>query len=476
MAEKITKKEVDFSKWYNDVIIQAKLADYSPVKGCMIIRPNGYVLWERLREIFDKMLKETGHQNAYFPLFIPENFLKKEEEQFEGFAPQCAVVTHGGGKKLEENLMVRPTSETIMYSSFAKWINSYRDLPLLINQWANIVRWEMRTRLFLRTMEFLWQEGHTAHATAEEADEEALLALELYRKLAEDHLAIPVITGYKSDAEKFPGATATYCIEAMMGDTKSLQAGTSHNLGQNFSKPFNVRYQTQDGGLEYVWQTSWGISTRLIGALIMAHGDNNGLVIPPEMADTKAIIIPIYNSDEEKTQILEMCSKISEKLNTLIKTQIDDREQYKPGWKFSEWELLGIPVRIEMGPKDFKENSMVVFRRDTKQKEKVSVNNITDYVTGILKTIQQDMFLRAKKFREDNTYLIDDYDEFKNVIEDKGGFIRSHWCGSGNCEAKIQEETKATLRVIPFDVKKEKGKCLICGKDSANRVIFAKAY
>ena len=476
MAEKITKQEVDFSRWYTDVIMQAKLADYSPVKGCMIIRPNGFALWERLKEIFDKMLKDTGHQNVYFPIFIPESFLKKEAEQFEGFAPQCAVVTHGGGKKLEENLMVRPTSETIMYSTFAKWINSYRDLPLLLNQWANIVRWEMRTRLFLRTMEFLWQEGHTAHATYEEAEEETLLALEMYRSLIEDYLAIPVIKGYKSEAEKFPGAIKTYCVEAMMGDKKSLQAGTSHNLGQNFSKPFNVRYQTQDGGLEYVWQTSWGISTRLLGALIMAHGDNSGLVIPPQMADTKAVIIPIYSNDEEKEKITSRAKEIHEQLAKSIKVNFDDRDQYKPGWKFTEWELLGIPVRIELGPKDYNENSVVVFRRDTKTKEKVSFDNVHKYVTDTLNNMQKDIFNRAKKFREENSSQIDDYTEFKNIIEKDGGYVWSHWCGNGDCEQKIQEDTKATLRCIPLEGDEKQGKCIICGNKSDNRVIFAKAY
>jgi len=476
MAEKITNKEIDFSRWYNDVIVQAELADYSPVKGCMIIRPNGYELWEKIKEIFDGMLKKRGYRNAYFPLFIPESYLKKEAEQFEGFAPECAVVTHGGGKKLEENLIVRPTSETIMYSTFAKWISSYRDLPLLINQWSNIVRWEMRTRLFLRTMEFLWQEGHTAHATYEEAEKEALLILELYRTLIEDYLAIPLIKGYKSESDKFPGAIRTYSIEAMMGDGKALQAGTSHNLGQNFGKAFNVRFQNKDGKLEYVWQTSWGITTRLIGAMIMVHGDNKGMVIPPKLSNTKAVIIPIYSSDDQKQKILSKAEEIASNLNKSFNVRIDDREQYTPGWKFAEWELKGMPLRIELGPRDYEQNSVIVSRRDTGDKEKVPMEKVSEYINDTLEKIQENLFEKAKKFRENNTHYIDEYENFKETIETKGGFIWSHWCGNNECEEKIQEETKANLRVIPFNGAQEKGKCIVCSKDSQRRVIFAKAY
>ena len=474
--EKLIKRSEDFSKWYNEVITRAQLADYSPIKGCMVIRPNGYALWEQIQKTLDSMIKAAGVSNAYFPLFIPEHYFQKEAEHVEGFSPECAVVTYGGGKKLEENLMVRPTSETIIYSMFSKWINSYRELPLLINQWANIVRWEMRTRLFLRTTEFLWQEGHTAHATHDEARKMALDILDMYSDFAKNYLALPTIKGEKTEKQKFAGALKTFCIEAMMGDKKSLQAGTSHNLGQNFSKPFNVRYQTQDGGLEYVWQTSWGISTRLLGALIMAHGDNSGLVIPPQMADTKAVIIPIYSNDEEKEKITSRAKEIHEQLAKSIKVNFDDRDQYKPGWKFTEWELLGIPVRIELGPKDYNENSVVVFRRDTKTKEKVSFDNVHKYVTDTLNNMQKDIFNRAKKFREENSSQIDDYTEFKNIIEKDGGYVWSHWCGNGDCEQKIQEDTKATLRCIPLEGDDKQGKCIICGDKSDNRVIFAKAY
>jgi len=476
VAERITKREVDYSRWYTDIIIQGKLADYSPVKGCMVIRPNGYALWEKIQGYLDQMFKDSGHVNAYFPLFIPESFMQKEAEHVEGFSPECAVVTHGGGVELEEKLYVRPTSETIIWSMYKKWIMSYRDLPILINQWANVVRWEMRTRLFLRTTEFLWQEGHTAHATYEEAEEETKKILEIYRRFAEDFLAISVLVGKKSEAEKFAGALHTYCIEAMMQDRKSLQAGTSHNLGQNFAKAFDVKFQDADGNLQTVWATSWGVSTRLIGALIMAHSDDQGLVLPPKMAASQVVIVPIWKSGEEKTAVLNFANEVRKELGKDMRILLDDREQFKPGYKFAEWELQGIPVRLEIGPRDVEKKQIVVVRRDTKEKTFESAGGIRNKINQLLVVMQQEMLEKSKQFREMNTFEEDEYTRFKKQIDEQGGFYWLHWCGSAVCETKIKDETKATIRLIPFDRRSEKGGCICCGAPSQGRVIFARAY
>ncbi len=477
MSKGITSRKEDYSQWYNDVVLKAELADYSPVKGCMVIRPNGYELWENMQRNLDLMIKRLGHRNAYFPLFIPESFMTKEKEHVEGFAPECAVVTHGGGKKLEEPLMVRPTSETVMYHMYAKWIMSYRDLPLLLNQWANVVRWEMRTRLFLRTTEFLWQEGHTAHETAAEAEEETLKILDMYADFAENYMAIPVIKGLKTDAEKFAGAVRTYCIEAMMQDGKALQAGTSHNLGQNFAKAFEVKYQTRGGDWEFCWQTSWGVSTRLIGAIIMVHGDDKGMIMPPKLAPIHAVIVPIWKSDEERSRVLEAADRIVASLAGRFVVRIDDRDNMSPGAKFFKWELEGIPVRLEIGPRDLEKGQAVVVRRDTGEKSFRPLDSLSTGIPELLDDIQRSLYERALAFREANTALLDSYDEFKTRLEKNPGFILSHWCGDPGCEASIQEETKATIRAIPLGKPfAEKGKCVKCGKDSEERVYFAKSY
>lgn len=478
MKNKLTKRSDNFAKWYNDLVIQAELADYTPVKGCMVIRPNGYSLWESIQSELDRMFKETGHQNAYFPLFIPESLLKKEEEHVKGFAPECAVVTHGGGKELEEKLYIRPTSETIIYAMYSKWINSYRDLPVLINQWVNVVRWEMRTRLFLRTIEFLWQEGHTAHATHDEAEEETLKILDIYTEFLENYMAVPVLKGLKTEKEKFAGALRTYCVEAMMSDKKALQTGTSHNLGQNFSKAFDVKYQSREGKMEYVWQTSWGVSTRLIGSLIMVHGDDKGLRIPPKLASTQAVIVPIWHNNDMKQSVLETAGKLTETVKKVIPAKLDDRDQVSPGWKFNEWEMQGIPLRIEVGPKDIQNKSVIFARRDTGEKFQVSWNDLEKKAAGVMNEIQDSMFKQAVTFRENNTFVIDNYDEFKEKNEKEGGFFSLHWCGSAECEAKIQDDTKATIRVIPLpeDSNHEEGKCILCSDKSEQRVIIAKAY
>jgi len=476
MAKNITPRATDYSKWYTDVVLQAKLADYSPVKGCMVIRPNGYAIWEMIQKNLDNMFKETGHVNAYFPLLIPESFMKKEAEHVEGFAPECAVVTHGGGQKLEENLYIRPTSETIIWSMYRKWIMSYRDLPLLINQWANVVRWEMRTRLFLRTSEFLWQEGHTAHETPEESEEETKRMLNVYKTFAEEYLAIPVIAGKKSDSEKFAGAKHTYCIEAMMQDKKALQAGTSHNLGQNFAKAFDVQYQDKNGGRQYVWATSWGVSTRLVGALIMTHSDDRGLVLPPKLAQRPVVIVPIYRKDEEKKVVMAYADEIYAELKKKMSVIMDDREQYKPGFKFAEWELQGIPVRLEIGPRDVEKGQMVLVRRDNMEKQFVPKDGIVERVENELKQMHIDLLEKARAFREANTFDVDDYDELKKIVAADAGFVNAHWCGSADCETQVKNDTKATLRCIPFDRKEEQGACIVCGKSSEGRVIFAKAY
>jgi prolyl-tRNA synthetase len=475
MAERITPQKEDFSRWYTDLVIQGQLADYSPVKGCMVIRPNGYAIWERMQSILDGMFKESGHVNAYFPLFIPESFMRKEAEHVEGFAPECAIVTHGGGEELEEPLYIRPTSETIIWSMYKKWIMSYRDLPILINQWANVVRWEMRTRLFLRTTEFLWQEGHTAHATPEETEEETRKILDIYRKFAEEYMAMPVIPGRKSESEKFAGAKHTYSIEALMQDGKALQAGTSHNLGQNFARAFDVNFQDKDGSVKFVYATSWGVSTRLIGALLLTHGDDNGVIIPPRLAQTQLVIVPIWQ-ETTRQAVFEFTDRVYSRLKEKFSVKLDDRDQYKPGYKFAEWEMVGIPLRVEIGPRDVEKGQVMIVRRDNRQKIAVALNDLLPKVEKILETMQQEMFQKALDFQKANTYHIDDYQEFKKVIEDKGGFIMSHWCGSEKCETKIKEETKATIRNIPFHKEESPGKCLICGKDSPVRVIFAKAY
>jgi prolyl-tRNA synthetase len=476
MAKKIAKRSEDYSRWYTDVVLHAELADYSPVKGCMVIRPYGYALWENIQKRLDLMIKDTGAQNAYFPLLIPESYLKKEAEHVKGFAPECAVVTHGGGKELDEPLVLRPTSETVIYSMFAKWIMSYRDLPLLINQWANIIRWEMRTRLFLRTTEFLWQEGHTAHATYEEAEEETLLILNMYRDFARDWMALPVIQGKKSEAEKFAGADVTYAVEGMMQDKKALQAGTSHNLGQNFAKVFNVTYQTRDGAQEFVWNTSWGVSTRLIGALIMTHGDDTGLILPPRLAPHQVVIVPIWTSEEEREKVAPVSEEIEKILVGDFRVKVDTRDTMSLGRKFYEWERKGVPVRIEIGPKDIEKGEVILCRRDSGEKESVPHEAVHEAVERTLEDIQKSLYERAKKLREDNTYRVDSFEELREIVEGDGGFVLAHWCGSGDCEARVQEKTKATLRCIPFDSEKEEGKCLVCGEKSSERVYFARAY
>ncbi|MBX7152486.1 proline--tRNA ligase [bacterium] len=480
MAEKITKRSEDYSQWYIDIIVQAQLADYAPVKGCMVIRPNGYAIWEHIQQALDKMFKETGHVNAYFPLFIPESFMNKEKEHVEGFSPECAVVTHGGGKKLEENLYIRPTSETIIWSMYQKWIQSYRDLPILINQWANVVRWEMRTRLFLRTTEFLWQEGHTAHATYDDAEEETVRMLNVYKTFAEEYMAMPVFHGKKTDSEKFAGALHTYCIEAMMQDKKALQAGTSHNLGENFAKAFDVKFQDANKELQYVWATSWGVSTRLIGALIMAHSDDNGLVLPPKLAPTQVVIIPIFKDDTEKQQTVEAARKIKTQLNEKnIRVHIDDREQYRPGWKFNEWELKGIPIRMELGPKDLAANQVVCARRDkTEKTDKITIklDEISVKIPSLLNEIQKNLFDRAKKFRDDHTFKVVSFDELKKHMEDDAGFVQCFWAGSREDETRLKDEMKATVRCIPFDQSGEKGRCIVTGKETDIQVIIGKAY
>ena len=475
---KKNSREMDFSAWYNDIVLRAELADYAPVKGCMIIRPYGYGIWENIQSILDKMIKSVGVKNAYFPLFIPESFIHKEAEHLTGFSPELAVVTYGGGKELEEKLVVRPTSETIINAMFSKWIQSFRDLPLLINQWANIVRWEMRTRLFLRTTEFLWQEGHTAHADHTEAQEMTLRILSIYEGFMQSVLAIPIIYGRKSEAQRFPGALETYTIEAMMGDKKSLQAGTSHDLGQNFAKPFDITYQTKENKLEYVWQTSWGVSTRLIGAIVMVHGDETGLVLPPMIAPIQVVLIPIWKGDE-KEKVLQAVHSLEKKFvsngiyaNLPIRFHTDTREEFTPGYKFNEWEMKGVPLRVEIGPRDLKNSTVTIARRDGGERIIVKESKSVEVVISTLEAIQESLFDKAKRFMEDNTYVVDDWKEFK----DKKGFILSHWCGEAKCEEDIQKKTNMTIRCIPINGNVEKGKCIQCGKESKMRVVFAKAY
>jgi prolyl-tRNA synthetase len=477
MAERITPRNQDYSRWYTDVIQQAQLADYAPVRGCMVIRPYGYALWENVQEGLDRRFKATGHENAYFPLFIPMSFIQKEAQHVEGFAPELAVVTHGGGKQLEEPLVVRPTSETVIGHMYSQWIQSYRDLPLLINQWANVVRWELRTRLFLRTMEFLWQEGHTAHATYEEAQEETLRMLDVYADFAINDAAIPVIPGRKSESEKFAGADTSYSIEAMMGDRRALQSGTSHNLGQNFAKAFDIKYLDRNNELQYCWTTSWGLSTRMVGAIVMVHGDDQGLILPPRLAPVQVVAVPIWKSDEEKNTVLDAVEKVKAALAESVRLKVDDRDEYSPGWKFNEWELRGVPLRIETGPKDVVQEQVVLARRDRPGragKSSVPMAGLASAVTDTLTLIQNDMLQRATEFLEANVREPADYESFKEAVAQ--GFARAWWCGSRECEDKIKEETKATTRCIPFDQPGGTGHCVVCGNEAQEVAIFARAY
>lgn len=488
--KELTSRDVDYSQWYNDLVIKADLAENSAVRGCMVIKPYGYAIWEKMQAELDRMFKETGHVNAYFPLFIPKSFLSKEAEHVEGFAKECAVVTHHRLKqdpdglglivdpeaKLEEELIVRPTSETIIWNTYRNWIQSYRDLPILINQWANVVRWEMRTRLFLRTAEFLWQEGHTAHATEKEAIEEAEKMLHVYADFAENFMAVPVLRGLKSASERFAGAIETYCIEALMQDGKALQAGTSHFLGQNFAKAFDVTFVNKENQQEHVWATSWGVSTRLMGALIMTHSDDNGLVLPPNLAPYQVVIVPIYRNEEQFQAVSEKVNEIVTKLRALgISVKYDDNDQKKPGWKFAEYELKGVPVRLAIGARDLENGTVEVARRDTLTKEIVSMEGIEEYIQNLLKEIQANIFQKALDYRASMTREVDSYDEFKVEIE-KGGFLLCHWDGTPETEEKIKEETKATIRCIPLNGDKTPGVCMVTGKPSAQRVVFARAY
>jgi len=488
MAKGVTPQSEDASKWYTDVITKAQLADYGPVKGTMVIRPYGYSIWESIKDEFDSRFKKTNHTNAYFPLFIPKSFLAKEAEHVEGFAKECAVVTHSRLKvennqlivdpdsKLEEEIIVRPTSETVIWSMYKKWINSYRDLPILINQWANVVRWEMRTRLFLRTSEFLWQEGHTAHATKKEAVEEALKILDIYKNVVENIMAVPVLTGYKSESEKFAGAVETYCIEAMMGDKKALQAGTSHYLGQNFAKAFDVKFQNENNKEDYVYATSWGVSTRLIGALIMVHGDDQGLRLPPKVAPIQIVIVPIYKSEEDKAKIYNYIKPLKDDFDKNdIRYFYDDREKMSPGFKFNEWEMKGVPIRIEVGMRDINDGLIVFSRRDNNVKDNVKINDVKNYFSNILIDIQTSLFNQAKQFQKENTHHTKDYNEFKSLIQ-SGGFVKCGWDGNSESENLIKKETKATIRCIPFDQKIDGLKCIYSSKTAKYEVIFSRAY
>ncbi|MGD8699068.1 MAG: proline--tRNA ligase [Gemmatimonadales bacterium] len=485
MAEEkaLTPRSEDFSAWYNGVVQRGELAGYSPVRGCMVIRPHGYAIWELMQAALDGMFKQTGHQNAYFPLFIPESFLKKEAEHVEGFAPEAAIVTRGGGKELEEPLVVRPTSEAIIWPIMANWIQSYRDLPMLINQWANIVRWEMRTRPFLRTLEFLWQEGHTAHATAAEAEEETLLILGIYRRFMEEWMAMPPVTGVKAEWDKFAGAVRTYACEAMMQDNWALQAGTSHNLGQNFARAFDVTYQTEGGEHDYVWSTSWGVSTRLVGGLVMAHSDDLGLVLPPRLAPLEVVIVPIWKSDEQKGQVMEASERIKKRLEGVARVKLDDRETLNPGAKYYEWEAKGVPVRLEVGPKDVAQGQVMSVRRFNvdpgSRKTPIPEAEVSERVPEILAAIQSELLRAALERREANSYRnVTDYEEFKKIIGTTGGFIYTGYCGAEECEMRVKDDTKATIRVIPdavFRSDREPDKC-ICGGDSQYEVVWARAY
>ncbi len=491
MAKELTSRSENYSQWYQDLVIKADLAENSAVRGCMVIKPYGYAIWEKMQAQLDRMFKETGHVNAYFPLFIPKSFLSREAAHVEGFAKECAVVTHyrlktdpeSGGvivdpeAKLEEELIVRPTSETIIWNTYRNWIQSYRDLPLLINQWANVVRWEMRTRLFLRTAEFLWQEGHTAHATRQEALEETIKMINVYADFAQNYMAMPVVKGLKSENERFAGAVDTYTIEALMQDGKALQSGTSHFLGQNFAKAFDVKFANKEGREEYVWATSWGASTRLMGALVMAHSDDNGLVLPPKLAPIQVVIVPVYRKTEQLEDIRNKVNGIVEGLKALgISVKFDDSDNKKPGWKFAEYELKGVPVRLAVGPRDLENNTVEVARRDTLEKQTVSFDGITEYIKNLLEDIQNSIFNKALNFRSEKTTKADTWEEFKDLINNKGGFILAHWDGTTETEEKIKNETKATIRCIPLDNEQEAGTCIYSGKPSSQRVLFALAY
>jgi prolyl-tRNA synthetase len=491
MSKEITSRAQDYSQWYNDLVIKGSLADHSDVRGCMVIKPYGFALWEKMRDQLDKKFKDTGHVNAYFPLFIPKSFLSKEAAHVEGFAKECAVVTHyrlkndpnGAGiivdpeAKLEEELIVRPTSETIIWNTYRGWIRSYRDLPLLINQWANVVRWEMRTRLFLRTAEFLWQEGHTAHATAEEAVAETRQMLDVYATFVEEYMALPVIKGVKTESERFAGAVDTYCIEALMQDGKALQAGTSHFLGQNFAKAFEVKYSDKNNQLDYVWATSWGVSTRLIGGLVMAHSDDDGLILPPRIAPLQAVIVPIYKGEEKKELLDAKGRELAAQLKAAgISVKFDDNDNNRPGWKFAEYEMKGVPVRIAMGLRDLESGQVEVARRDTKEKTSVPMEGLAAYVTGLLENIQQSMYNKALTYRDQHISRADTLEEFERLLDEKGGFVLAHWDGTPATEEAIKEKTKATIRCIPLDNPAEDGKCILTGKPSRQRVLFARAY
>ena len=492
MGKNLTKRNEDYSKWYNELVVKADLAENSAVRGCMVIKPYGYAIWEKMQAELDRMFKETGHQNAYFPLFVPKHLFEAEEKNAEGFAKECAVVTHyrlkndpdKPGKlmvdpeaKLEEELVVRPTSEAIIWNTYKNWIQSYRDLPIKVNQWANVVRWEMRTRLFLRTAEFLWQEGHTAHATKQEALEETELMNDIYAEFAENFMAIPVVKGAKTENERFAGALETYCIEALMQDGKALQAGTSHFLGQNFAKAFDVKFATKEGGLEYVWATSWGVSTRLMGALIMTHSDDNGLVLPPNLAPIQVVIVPIYRSKEQLEQISEVANKLVSDLKAVgVSVKFDDDDNQKPGWKFAQYELKGVPVRLALGPKDLEKGTVELARRDTLTKEFVNQDEVVEKVKSLMTEIQDTLFNKAKTYRDSHITEVDSFDEFKKVLKEKGGFISAHWDGTPETENKIKDLTKATIRCVPFDRVEEAGTCVLTGEPSKGRVLFAKAY
>ena len=491
MSKGLPSRQEDYSAWYNELVKKADLAENSAVRGCMVIKPYGYSIWEKMQAQLDKMFKATGHTNAYFPIFIPKSYLSKEASHVEGFAKECAVVTHyrlkaaedGSGvvvdpeAKLEEELIVRPTSETVIWSTYKNWIQSYRDLPLLVNQWANVVRWEMRTRLFLRTSEFLWQEGHTAHATRAEAVTETVQMMDVYAEFAEQHMALPVIKGVKTASERFAGAVDTYCIEALMQDGKALQAGTSHFLGQNFAKAFDVKFATKEGGLDFVWGTSWGVSTRLMGALIMAHSDDEGLVLPPKLAPIQVVIVPIFKGEEQLQTIRERVNIIKERLEEKgISVKFDDRDTHKPGWKFAEYELKGIPVRITIGPRDLEQGVVEVARRDTKEKQSLAIEGLEDAIASLLKEIQNSVYKKALEFRLENTRKVDDYDAFKELLDKEGGFILAHWDGTPETEEKIKNETKATIRCIPIEGTEEEGECIYTGRPSKQRVVFARAY
>ena len=491
MAKEITSREKDYAQWYNDLVLKGELADYTAVRGCMVIKPHGFALWENMRDQLDKMFKATGHVNAYFPLFIPKSFLSREAAHVEGFAKECAVVTHyrlkndpnGNGvivdpeAKLEEELIVRPTSETIIWNSYKDWIQSYRDLPLLINQWANVVRWEMRTRLFLRTAEFLWQEGHTAHATAAEAIAETRQMLDIYATFAEEWMALPVIKGVKTASERFAGAEDTYCIEALMQDGKALQAGTSHFLGQNFAKAFDVKFSDKENKLDYVWATSWGVSTRLVGALVMAHSDDEGLVLPPKIAPLQVVIVPIYKGPEQKSQIDARVSELMAQLKKAgVRVKYDDSDNNRPGWKFAEYEMKGVPVRIALGARDLENNVVEVARRDTKEKKSISLDGLHETIVQLLDKIQQAMFDKARAYRDAHITKVDNWQDFEKTLDGEGGFISAHWDGTAETEESIKQKTKATIRCIPLNNPQEEGKCILTGKPSKERVLFARAY